>query len=399
MNSYSVTVELRTDKKDKNGLCPVFIRVIVEKTQCQIATGMKFKMEEWDKGNNRLKSNPEKNLVLDSKRIDIEKIIARFEILKEPYDAQTVKNSFLGIDRPKITFLQAIEKHVKASEDGQTPDTKRKWKNYSNRMKRFFQEVYGKNDMLLSEVSMETGEELKAYLLKHFHNTSPAKIFSAIKGVLPFAVAKGWISADWWNTLKLKRPAQADPVSLNWEQVQRLQSWIAPEPYLEKARDMMLFLIFTGMSYIDAKNLKASDIDTVEGVKFIQKYRQKSNKQKKLLFCVPVFPETQAILDKYGFPLPITSNGNFNSYLKLIDKFCEFGVELSTKHARSTFVNLCLNQWGFSPEATSKMAGHSLRVMEGHYGSIHQKRIATELKSLILKKNNSEDSLDEPSTQ
>lgn len=78
---------------------------------------------------------------------------------------------------------------------------------------------------------------------------------------------------------------------------------------LSLVRDIFLFSCFTGLAYIDVKNLTKSHISYgIDGEKWIFKHRQKTESASK----IPILPVTQMIIDKYenhlqcineGFPL------------------------------------------------------------------------------------------------
>ena len=82
---------------------------------------------------------------------------------------------------------------------------------------------------------------------------------------------------------------------------------------------------FTGLSYVDVKELKASDIRiSFDGKPWIMTHRHKTDTP----VNVPLLKIPQAILQKYegqlpkGQLLPVLSNQKLNSYLKEIADLC-----------------------------------------------------------------------------
>lgn len=66
---------------------------------------------------------------------------------------------------------------------------------------------------------------------------------------------------------------------------------------LELVRDIFIFSCFTGLAYIDVKNLTKSHISIgIDGDKWIFTHRQKTESASK----IPILPVTQMIIDKYA---------------------------------------------------------------------------------------------------
>jgi len=72
---------------------------------------------------------------------------------------------------------------------------------------------------------------------------------------------------------------------------------------------------------------------------------------------MPLFPIPKAILIKYEHKLPILSNKEYNSYLKMIGKCLNLRFNLTSHVARKTAGTLWLNE-GISLDVVSKMLGH-----------------------------------------
>lgn len=89
---------------------------------------------------------------------------------------------------------------------------------------------------------------------------------------------------------------------------------------LETTKDIFLFACYTGLSYIDVKNLTRENIISgINGKEWIYCRREKSQTPMK----IPLLEKAQRILDKYKNPvtenlLPVYSNQKTNSYLKEI---------------------------------------------------------------------------------
>ncbi len=109
---------------------------------------------------------------------------------------------------------------------------------------------------------------------------------------------------------------------------------------LEQVRDIYVFSCFTGLAYVDVRNLRAKDITTSFDDKlWIIKKRQKTNVQSNILLLdIP-----KMILKKYsnkitgGKLLPLITNQRINSDLKEIADVCGIEKILTFHLARHTF--------------------------------------------------------------
>ena len=109
---------------------------------------------------------------------------------------------------------------------------------------------------------------------------------------------------------------------------------------MELVRDIFIFSCFTGLSYIDVKNLTDKNIQTSFDTNlWIMTKRQKTKVESNILMLD--VPKMILEKDKGKSPnnqlLPILSNQKMNAYLKEIGDVCEIEKELTFHLARHTF--------------------------------------------------------------
>ena len=148
------------------------------------------------------------------------------------------------------------------------------------------------------------------------------------------------------------------------------------------------FYRFTGLAYIDVKNLTDKNIRTsFDGKLWIMTKRQKTNVQSNILLLdVP-----KMILDKYKGKspdnklLPILSNQKMNAYLKEIGDICEIDKELTFHLARHTFATTVTLAKGVPIETVSKMLGHTNIRTTQIYARITDSKISNDMQELAGK--------------
>jgi site-specific recombinase XerD len=177
-------------------------------------------------------------------------------------------------------------------------------------------------------------------------------------------------------------------VFLTEDEIQAIMNKEFRSDRLNQVKDVFLFSCFTGLAYIDVKNLRKTDISTIiNGEKWIMTQRQKTDTP-----CnIPLLPPAEALINKYiDHPLciandtllPIVSNQKTNDYLKEIAAMCDINKELTFHIARHTFATTVTLTNGVSIESVSKMLGHKNLKTTQHYAKILDKKVGDDMNLL-----------------
>jgi len=145
------------------------------------------------------------------------------------------------------------------------------------------------------------------------------------------------------------------------------------------------FYRFTGLAYIDVKQLTPNQICTsFDGKQWIMTHRQKTDTN----VNVPLLNIPLAILKKYdgklpnGQLLPILSNQKLNSYLKEIADLCGINKNITFHLARHTFATTVTLSNGVPIESVSKMLGHKNLKTTQHYAKILDLKVSNDMQIL-----------------
>ena len=161
---------------------------------------------------------------------------------------------------------------------------------------------------------------------------------------------------------------------------------------LEQVRDIFVFACFTGLSYIDVKELSKDHIRiSFDGNTWIMTKRSKSN----INVNVPLMDIPKKILEKYDGELPdkvlpVLSNQKMNAYLKEIADVCGITKNLTFHLARHTFATTVTLAKGIPIETVSKMLGHTNIQTTQIYARITNDKISKDMEGLSEKFNESE---------
>lgn len=157
---------------------------------------------------------------------------------------------------------------------------------------------------------------------------------------------------------------------------------------MELVRDIFIFSCFTGLAYIDVKNLTPENITIgIDGHKWIYTHRQKTESASR----IPLLEIPESIITKYGIHpkvvneqklLPVLTNQKVNAYLKEIADVCGITKELTFHIARHTFATTVTLTNGVPIESVSKMLGHKSLITTQHYAKILDKKVSDDMQML-----------------
>ena len=206
------------------------------------------------------------------------------------------------------------------------------------------------------------------------------KIF---KKIIRIALLNDWLHKDPFASIKFRQ----DEVHVEFLTMNELQTLINKEisiKRLSQIRDVFVFCSFTGLAFVDVKNLKEEHIikNSDEEI-WIRKPREKTNN----MCNIPLLNIPKMLLEKYkddrgcqlkGQLLPVPTNQKYNTYLKEIANLCGINKRLTAHVARHRFATLALNK-GVSLESVSKLLGHTSIRTTMIYANVTNQKIESEM--------------------
>ncbi len=408
-STFKVLFYLRKDKKKIDGTTLIMCRITVDGQVSCFSTKLYINPQFWDLKSSsaigRNKDVVEVNTLLSSIKTSLENAYNDL-VLKENYvTAERIKNKFFGLDEKCQTVLELYQRHIDDTEKlvgiSRSKSTLQKYKVAYKHMANFIQNHYNVSDMSLKEINHSFLRNFEIYLIstcKCKENTT-AKFLQRFRTIIIFAKNSGWIHIDPFANYKIKFK-NVDRGYLTGEQIDIIMKKKLASERLEKVRDIFIFCCYTGLSYIDVKNLTHENICTsFDGNLWIKGKRQKTDSS----FSIPLLDLPKKILEKYRTKtqsdkvLPVPSNQKINDYLKEIGSICGIDKDLTFHLSRHTFATLTLTK-GVSMESVSRMLGHRNLKTTQIYARITDVRVSNDMASfaekLNEKKNKSESRLD-----
>ena len=201
-------------------------------------------------------------------------------------------------------------------------------------------------------------------------------------------MANGWLDKDPFINFKAK-VVEVERAFLTEEELQTLHNKEFQIGRLTQVKDIFLFSCYTGLAYIDAKNLTQTNIVIgIDGNYWIHTHRKKTDTPSH----IPLLPPALEIIDKYkqnpksindDALLPVLSNQKMNAYLKEIAVCCEINKDLTFHIARHTFATTVTLSNNVPIESVSKMLGHKTLRTTQHYAKILDSKVSNDMQVLF----------------
>ena len=397
-NPISILFYLKRVKVNAQGLAPIFQRITINGRRLENSTGKFVEPDKWHSEMSKMKGTSEEarsiNGHLDnlkSKILNLEKNLIKKDI---PVNFESFKNELSGKKERERMLIPIFQEHNRKIKElvGQeyAPGTLERYETSLKHTKNFLLWKYNLTDINIDKIDHAFIMEYEFYLRseRKCANNTAVKYIKNFHKIINQCLSNGWLNKDPFSNYKAKVKEVVRDFLSEAEIEQMINKEFVTDR-LEIVRDIFVFSCFTGLAYIDVKQLTLDNISLgIDGDKWIFKNRQKTDTASK----IPLLPMAQEIIDKYTeHPvcknekrlLPILTNQKMNAYLKEIADVCGIKKDLTFHIARHTFATTITLSNGVPLETVSKMLGHTSLKTTQHYAKILDKKISEDM--MILK--------------
>ncbi|MBB4801657.1 site-specific integrase [Flavobacterium aquidurense] len=392
-STFKLLFYLKKNEPKKNGNVPVMGRITIDGTPKTFATKLEIDPNSWDLKHGRVLGKSSQalstNQKLDKIRVRINKIYD--DMLKDEgfATAQKLKLSFLGVGVMDDSLLKVFKKNNEdfekmVAKGERSESTYYKYKIVYNHLQEFITCRYFRDDMAFRELTCDFIREFDLFLRVDkgcAHNTVWVYTMPLYR-VSEIAIKNGLIRKNPFEDYQISMK-ENDRSYLLKEQVEQLIFHTPMKEKYELVKDLFIFSCFTGLSYIDIKKLKKSNIQSFfDGHEWIISRRQKSD----VASNVRLMEIPKRLIEKYkditrnDFIFPVPTNRVCNSYIDILIKEVEILTEQKvTFHtARHTFGTMFLTE-GVPLESLSKMMGHKNISTTQIYAKITSQKISKDM--------------------
>lgn len=389
----SVKIAPLEHKMDKDGFCPITIRITVNRKVRYLFTGQKIQMKHWTgKDGGQVKNSHPNfkmiNTLLTNKRAEVANELMKSEMERPDFTSTQVKNS-MRRGKQVNDFFQLAQQHLNELEKAKK--ISRLWSERPRvkHFQEFIIKTTGSSSFSFHEINESLLKKFGAYLRGNREVTERTVMnyFVVIRTIFNRAIQEGITDRRFYpfgkGKIRIKMP-ESIKIGLNEEEVRAIEQLELPGGTgIWHARNVWLIAFyFAGIRNGDVLKLRWSDLKDgrlyyamgknakVVSVKIPEKAERIFQSYKDAMRCPDdyIFPELKkAITNDPGsiYRKTLTASKKFNRYMNQIAGLCEIEKKITTHIARHTFGNISGEK--ISPQMLQKLYRHSdIRTTMGY---------------------------------
>lgn len=421
------------------GAAPIYLRLTLgfgpdrpgkrrEGMRREVATGVMAKASEWDQDAQKVRGNSARAALSNGQLTDWKQAADEFyRALKKDNPNVTAEDVKLAL-KPRALAAQSVPvlsvaqglalflEHMDGPGIGKSANTRLTYRTRAANLGLFFAD-YTKQlaaeqgravpkgaAFPLGEVRLPVARALERWCLAanpatgqpRFGHVAMRKQVNMLQMVVSHAAMEGLVAANALHGYRYQSSPEPNvPRFLTPADLDKLRAAVFADDHLNAVKDMFLFCVATGLSYVDYVAFAHSpgrflfqEMVLVGGervpVIWLRMTRQKMRKRKAEGFSVQLFDEAAGILARRRGRLPVRLNANVNRFLKHIAQELALGLpDLTFKDARSTFAQSWRDR-GLSSAVIAAMMGNTEIMVNKEYSSVREATILQALGSRLL---------------
>lgn len=395
--SVSILFYIKRAKVNSLGVCPIYIRVTVNGKRFEFSANRFINPDRWSSEGTKAKGNSEEARSINSHLDYLKKQVLEAEnkLYKKDISisSDNLKNELFSLSEQQRMLVPIFQNHNNQIKQlvgkEYAPGTLERYTTSLKHTKEFMEWKYGISDIEVTKIDHAFIMDYEFYLrtVRNCANNTAVKYIKNFSKIIKICIANDWITKNPFANYKSKI-RELERTYLSEEDIQSLIEKNFASNRLALVRDIFLFSCFTGLAYIDVKNLTTENITKgIDGDEWIFTHRQKTEAASK----IPILPVTATIIDKYSQTkecliqnklLPILSNQKMNAYLKEVATLCNINKELTFHMARHTFATTVTLTNGVPIESVSKMLGHKNLRTTQHYAKVLDRKVSEDMNIL-----------------
>ena len=371
-NSANVSFYCRESKKNKDGLAPIELSLVINGRRVFIQLPRKeypaqFKKELKSKKGSDLKD------YLSAIRIRLNEIETIFVQDGQALTAEALRDYFKtgGYVLYTVGDLFSDYMGILAKRVGRdlTPKSYRKYEIARDK----FYKILPPSEPV-SAITKAVILDYQASMNQYLDYVTTNGYCQRVKTIVQFGIDNGKIKVNPFIGIKLRK-GEKNVQFLTEEEVDTIRTTDFHNESLNRVRDLFVFQAASGLSYTDMAKLVPTDFQQApNGQYYIHDKRNKTG----VFYTAVILEEGVEILKKYNFKLPILGNHKLNVYLKTIRDLCGIEKPIFSHVARHTYATRCLNR-GIRLEVVAKLLGHSTTRITQHYAKLLKGNILSEV--------------------
>ncbi len=378
----------------------IYVRITVAGKRAEISLKRNVHVTQWDSSKTKGRGNSSKIKILNAYLDEVHSKLLRShkELLGEDkiISSEAIKSRYLGEDDKSKSLCELIAYHNDNMVHVLKAGTMKNYYTTEKYLNTFLLKKRKLKDIYLKQLNFRFITDFEHYLRNCrdskkrlvLGNNGVMKHLERFKKMINLAIKLEWMHKNPFDRFQLKYN-KYDREYLTERELELLEQTEFKNERLQKVKDCFVFSCYTGLSYVDVKELTEDNI--VKGIdnnNWIYTKREKTDE----LVKVPILPKAWMILEKYRTHqneelttglLPISSNQKTNNYLKEIGKSSGIHKNISFHVARHTFATTVMLSNGVPIETVSKLLGHTKLSTTQLYARVVESKISEDINRLL----------------
>ena len=395
------TVIFFTRKSRSNPkLLSIYARITVNGERAEMSLKRCIPQNEWDNSKTKGRGNSSKIRILNAYLDEVynQLLQCHKELIEEDkiISCDAIKSRYLGEDDNSKSLKELIAYHNGNMINVLKRGTMKNYYTTERYLHRFLLKKRRLKDIYLKQLNYRFISDFEHYLRNYrdskkqlvLANNGVMKHLERFKKIINLAIKLEWMAKNPFNQFQLKY-TKYDRQFLSERELELIENTEFKAERLQKVKDCFVFSCYTGLSYIDVKELtEANIVKGIDNNNWIYTKREKTDE----LVKIPILPQAWEILEKYKEKiekdfsinlLPISSNQKTNVYLKEIAKACNIHKNITFHVARHTFATTVLLSNGVPIETVSKLLGHTKISTTQIYARVVETKISEDISNLL----------------
>lgn len=366
-STFNTLFYLKRTHTRADGTAPIMCRITVMGTSVTMATHIYVSESSWDAkrhcqaGGSRQAMRTNDHLA--AFRYAVDRSYFNLLLMHQPVDAQSIRHDVLGEPSAQINLVEQFELHNDqfAAQVGisKSRSTYIKYVCVRNHLKAFVRSKYHCEDVAMTNVDMEFIRNFETHLRCRGCSPNTIAIYMIpLKHIVCDAFRRGRIRENPFADYKIRIEKRQRSYLTECE-LKRVLGYRPNDQALVRVCNMFLFSCFTGLSYVDIRNLRYDDLHvSLDNKLWIRTKRHKTRSELNIrLLDIPL-----CILlnekKRSGRVFDMPSNKQCNKCLKTIMPLLGIERRITFHTARHTFATTVTLSKGVSIETVSTLLGH-----------------------------------------
>ncbi len=398
-STFSIIFFTRKSRSVTNKLS-IYVRITVNGKRSEISLKRSILFKDWDTSKNRGRGNSYKVRILNTylDQVFSQLLDCHKQLLDEGkiVTANAIKRRYLGEDDTHKTLKELIAYHNTNMITVLKSGTMKNYYTTEKYLNMFLKERLKVNDIYLKQFNYRFICDFEHFLRTYknqkrqimLSNNGVMKHLERFKKMINLAIKLEWIIKNPFRQFQLKFD-KYDRQYLSERELELIENTHYNNERLERIKDCFIFSCYTGLSYIDVKELSLNQITRgIDNNYWVFTKREKTNEMVK----IPILPKALKIIDKYKayaektsskIILPLCSNQKANKYLKELARDCGIYKNVTFHVARHTFATTVMLSNGVPIETVSKLLGHNKLSTTQIYARVIETKISEDIQNLL----------------